>query len=161
MYGVNGGIPKTLLRSMVRWIAENVPLGNDAAKLKATLFSILDTPISPELLPPTKDGKIAQKTEDSVGPYELHDFFLYYTLRYGMPPKKLNWAARQAFRGVYTAPTIKKWQAVFYRRFFTQQFKRDCQPGGPAIGSVSLSPHGDWSMPADADPQIWIDELER
>lgn len=120
----------------------------------------MDTPISPELLPPDKDGKITQKTEETVGPYILHDFFLYYTIRYGMAPKKLLYIAENAFSGEYDREFIKSWLKVFYRRFFSQQFKRSCMPDGPKVGSVSLSPRGDWRMPSDADSALWLKELD-
>jgi len=168
MYGVNCGVPKTLVKFVVRWVmehklngpAEDKAFSSNNALMAKTLQAILDTPISPELLPPDKDGNIAQITEDNVGPYELHDFFIYYTIRYGMRPKKLLFAARQAFAGQYDDEFIKKWLQVFYRRFFSQQFKRNCVPDGPKVGSVSLSPRGDWRMPADADPSSWLQELE-
>ncbi|MFV0516104.1 MAG: NAD(+) synthase [Aminipila sp.] len=168
MYGVNAGIPKTLVQFVVKWVMENMLSGEtedknfstDNALLKKTLQDILDTPISPELLPPDKDGKIAQKTEDSVGPYMLHDFFMFYTLRQGVTPKKMMYMAKQAFEGEYEEEFIKKWLAIFYRRFFSQQFKRTCMPDGPKIGSVSLSPRGDWKMPSDADSTVWLAELE-
>lgn len=158
MYGVNSSIPKTLVRFVIEWVMEN-KLSEDQI-LKDTLRDILDTPISPELLPPDKEGKIAQKTEDTVGPYILHDFFLYYTLRFGMNPKKLLYIAERTFDGDYDSEEIKKWLKLFYRRFFTQQFKRSCIPDGPKVGSVSLSPRGDFRMPSDADYQAWIMELE-
>ncbi|MEA4921877.1 MAG: NAD(+) synthase [Eubacteriaceae bacterium] len=168
MYGVNCGVPKTLVKFVVKWVMEHKLSGVDEDKafssdnplLAETLQAILDTPISPELLPPTEDGEIAQITEDNVGPYELHDFFIYYTIRYGMTPKKLLIAAAGAFEGQYDEDFIKKWLKVFYRRFFSQQFKRNCVPDGPKVGSVSLSPRGDWRMPADGDPSAWLAELE-
>lgn len=168
MYGVNAGIPKTLVKFVVKWVMDNVLAGNledkkfstDNALLKKTLQDILDTPISPELLPPDENGDIAQKTEDSVGPYILHDFFIYYTLRHGMPPKKLLYVAKQVFADEYDEEFIKKWLITFYRRFFSQQFKRSCIPDGPKVGSVSLSPRGDWRMPSDADVAMWLSELE-
>ena len=128
--------------------------------MKAALQDILDTPISPELLPPEKDGSISQKTEDSVGPYILHDFFLYHTLRSGVPPAKLLFLAEQTFAGEYEKDFIKQWLKVFYRRFFSQQFKRSCMPDGPKIGSVSLSPRGDLKMPSDADSSLWLAEVD-
>ena len=157
MYNVNGGVPKTLVRHVVKWVKDN-RISDET--LKRTLQNVLDTPISPELLPPDEDGNIAQKTEDNVGPYELHDFFIYYTLRYGMTPKKLLFAASKAFNDTYDMEFIKKWLTVFYRRFFAQQFKRNCVPDGPKVGTVSLSPRGDWSMPSDAQARIWLDELK-
>lgn len=164
MYGVNAGIPKTLVRGVVRWVMDNKLSGpnedktfsSDNALLKATLQDILDTPISPELLPPDPNGDIAQKTEESVGPYVLHDFFIYYTLRYGMTPEKLLFIAKHAFEGEYDEAFIQKWMNTFYRRFFTQQFKRSCSPDGPKVGSVAGSPRGDWKMPSDADFSNWM-----
>lgn len=158
MYNVNGGVPKTLVRLVVKWVMENKI--NDSV-LRETLQEVLDTPISPELLPPDESGNISQKTEDNVGPYELHDFFIYYTLRYAMPPSKLLFAATNAFNGLYDREFIKKWLKVFYKRFFTQQFKRNCVPDGPKIGSVSLSPRGDWNMPSDAQFAAWMEETEK
>lgn len=155
MYNVNCGVPKTLLRHIVRWVKDNHAKDQVMAD---TLQSILDTPISPELLPPDEAGNIAQKTEENVGPYDLNDFFLYYTLRYGMTPAKLAFIARQAFSGTFDGATIDKWLRVFYRRFFTQQFKRNCVPDGPKVGTVGLSPRGDWQMPSDAQFRAWIGE---
>ena len=155
MYGVNAGVPKTLVRDLVRFYADNC---GDSALAEA-LYDVLDTPVSPELLPPV-EGKISQKTEDLVGPYELHDFFLYYMLRYGFGPQKLCRAAVRAFGGMYTQETVKKWLKIFCRRFFAQQFKRSCLPDGPKIGSVSLSPRGDLRMPSDAGMAAWQTELE-
>lgn len=156
MYGVNSGIPKTLVRFMVGWIAEN-QIDEVTAHI---LADILDTPVSPELLPATEDGKISQKTEDLVGPYELHDFFLYYALRFGFKPKKILWMACRAFEGTYDETIILRWLKTFYKRFFAQQFKRSCMPDGPKVGSVSLSPRGDWRMPSDADARLWLEDLE-
>ena len=153
MYNVNCGVPKTLLRHVVRWIRDNHSTDQEMAD---TLQSILDTPISPELLPPDETGNIAQKTEENVGPYELNDFFLYYTLRYGMSPEKLAFIAERAFTGTFDKDTIDKWLKIFYRRFFTQQFKRNCVPDGPKVGTVGLSPRGDWQMPSDASFRPWI-----
>ena len=155
MYGVNGSVPKTLVRHLVRYAADSC--GDE--KLRSVLLDVLDTPVSPELLPP-KDGEIAQKTEDLVGPYELHDFFLYYMLRAGFPPKKLYRIACRSFEGVYDRETIKKWLITFYRRFFSQQFKRSCLPDGPKVGSVALSPRGDLRMPSDASAAVWLKELQ-
>lgn len=155
MYGVNAGIPKTLVRFMVKWVADN----QMDQKTAITLDDVLDTPVSPELLPATDDGNISQKTEDLVGPYELHDFFLYYALRFGFSPKKILWMANRSFYGIYDEETILRWLQVFYKRFFAQQFKRSCLPDGPKVGSVSLSPRGDWRMPSDASVRIWLDEL--
>ncbi len=155
MYGVNAGVPKTLIRYLVDYEAKRT--NNDI--LKKTLQDILDTPVSPELLPP-KDGKISQKTEHIVGPYELHDFFLYYLMRFGSKPSKILRLAEVAFEGIYDREVILEWLKVFYRRFFAQQFKRSCLPDGPKVGSVALSPRGDWRMPSDASYQIWAKELE-
>lgn len=168
MYGVNAGIPKTTVQHVVRWVIGNILSGSseikdfssDNALLAATLQDILDTPISPELLPPQQDGSIAQKTEDNVGPYTLHDFFIYHTLRNGMNPAKLLFIAEKTFAGEYDREFIKKWLTVFYRRFFSQQFKRSCMPDGPKVGSVSLSPRGDLRMPSDADSSLWLAEME-
>ena len=154
MYGVNGSIPKTLVRYLVAYEADRT-LG----ELSDVLQDVLDTPVSPELLPP-KDGEISQKTEDLVGPYELHDFFLYYMLRFGYPPRKIFRAAHKTFAGVYDDATIKKWLTIFMRRFFTQQFKRSCLPDGPKVGTVTLSPRGDWRMPSDAVSALWLREAE-
>ena len=177
MYGVNGGIPKTLVRHLVRYYAEyccetestlkNAGVRNDAdinsgessLDLKSALEDVLDTPVSPELLPPV-DGVIAQKTEDLVGPYELHDFFLYYMLRFGFPPSKIYRIACLTFAEEYDEETILKWLKTFYRRFFAQQFKRSCLPDGPKVGSLSVSPRGDLQMPSDASASLWLTELE-
>lgn len=157
MYGVNGSIPKTLVRYLVEWVANNKV--DDASRL--TLLDIVDTPISPELIPADENGNIKQKTEDLVGPYELHDFFLYHFLRFGSHPSKIFFLAQKAFAGVYDKATIKKWLYTFFRRFFQQQFKRSCLPDGPKVGSVSLSPRGDWRMPSDAVSRLWLEEIER
>ena len=154
MYGVNGSIPKTLVRHLVACEADR--LGGRAGEV---LRDILDTPVSPELLPP-KDGEIAQKTEDLVGPYELHDFFLYYAIRWGFRPRKVFRLAEYALGDRYDRDTLLKWLKNFYRRFFSQQFKRSCLPDGPKVGSVALSPRGDWRMPSDAVAKLWLDELE-
>lgn len=155
MYGVNGSVPKTLVRHLVRYYADTC--GDNI--LSAVLYDVLDTPVSPELLPPS-EGKISQKTEDLVGPYELHDFFLYQILRYGYRPKKVYYLAVKAFDGAYDNETILKWLKVFYRRFFAQQFKRSCLPDGPKVGTVGVSPRGDLRMPSDALANIWQKELE-
>ena len=147
MYGVNGSIPKTLVKV------------DDASRL--TLLDIVDTPISPELIPADENGNIKQKTEDLVGPYELHDFFLYHFLRFGSHPSKIYFLAQKAFAGIYDNATVKKWLYTFFRRFFQQQFKRSCLPDGPKVGSVSLSPRGDWRMPSDAVSRLWLEEIER
>ncbi|MCD8303295.1 MAG: NAD(+) synthase [Prevotellaceae bacterium] len=154
MYGVNASVPKTLVRHLVKWVADRL----DDKNTQTTLADILDTPISPELLPADESGSIAQKTEDLVGPYELHDFFLYYTLRWGFRPGKIYALARNAFEGLHDEGTIKQWLSVFFRRFFSQQFKRSCLPDGPKVGSCSLSPRGDWRMPSDASSRAWLDE---
>ena len=156
MYGVNGSIPKTLVRYLVVWVAHNRV---DEAS-RATLLDIVDTPISPELIPADENGNIKQKTEDLVGPYELHDFFLYHFLRFGSSPAKIYFLAQQAFGGSYEKETIRKWLHTFFRRFFQQQFKRSCLPDGPKVGSVSLSPRGDWRMPSDAMATLWLKEIE-
>ena len=156
MYGVNASVPKTLVRHLVRWAADTE---RDGAT-RATLLDIIDTPVSPELLPADREGNIAQKTEDLVGPYELHDFFLYNFVRAGFRPAKIAFLAEQAFAGSYDRETIVKWLRVFFRRFFAQQFKRSTMPDGPKVGSVSLSPRGDWRMPSDASAALWLRELE-
>ncbi|GHC00604.1 NAD(+) synthase [Cerasicoccus arenae] len=156
MYHVNVGVPKTLVRYIVDWCADE--LFADVAQ--AILHDIADTPISPELLPLTDDGQLQQKTEETVGPYELHDFFLYQIVRFGYAPRKVLFLATQAFAETYDAATIKRWLATFYRRFFSQQFKRSCFPDGPKVGTVSLSPRGDWRMPSDASATIWLREVE-
>lgn len=150
MYGVNASVPKTLVRHLVHYYADTC----EDAELKAVLYDVLDTPVSPELLPP-KDGEIAQKTEDLVGPYELHDFYLYHFLRFGYEPDKIYRLAQYAFDGEYDDATIEKWLSTFCRRFFTQQFKRSCLPDGPKVGTVALSPRGDWRMPSDASATLW------
>ncbi len=155
MYGVNAGVPKTLVRHLVRYYADTC--GDET--LKSLLLDILDTPVSPELLPPV-DGVISQKTEDLVGPYELHDFFLYYMLRCGFEPAKVYRVARIAFAGIYDDSVILKWLKIFYQRFFAQQFKRSCLPDGPKVGSVALSPRGDLRMPSDACAAVWLAQLE-
>ncbi|MCF0219873.1 MAG: NAD(+) synthase [Muribaculaceae bacterium] len=157
MYGVNVSVPKTLVRFLVSQYAQNEPEGS---LLRATLEDIVDTPVSPELLPTDAKGQIAQKTEDLVGPYELHDFFLYYTLRFGFTPRRIFAMARHAFTGAYEDATIKHWLKTFMRRFFSQQFKRSCMPDGPKVGSVCLSPRGDWRMPSDASSALWLKEAE-
>ena len=156
MYGVNASVPKTLVRHLVHYYADTC----EDSSLKEVLYDVLDTPVSPELLPP-KDGEIAQKTEDLVGPYELHDFFLYYMIRFGYSPLKIFRIACIAFKSKYTADIILKWEKTFYRRFFAQQFKRSCMPDGVKVGSVTLSPRGDWRMPSDASANIWLKQLEQ
>ena len=157
MYGVNAGVPKTLVRHLTRYFATEVV----DEKCRATLLDIIDTPISPELIPAAADGTIKQKTEDLVGPYELHDFFLYYTLRYGFTPRRIFRLAVIAFEGTYDRTVIKHWITVFFRRFFAQQFKRSCLPDGPKVGSVCLSPRGDWRMPSDASAALWLSQCEQ
>ena len=157
MYGVNAGVPKTLVRHLTLYFAETT--SNEVER--TALLDIIDTPISPELIPAEPDGTIRQKTEDLVGPYELHDFFLYYTLRYGFSPARILTLALKAFEGEYSRETILKWEKNFFRRFFTQQFKRSCLPDGPKVGSVCLSPRGDWRMPSDASSALWLAELEK
>lgn len=152
MYGVNAGVPKTLVRHLVRNEAQQLP--EEIAKI---LNDILDTPVSPELLPPDENGNIQQKTEETLGPYEVHDFYLYHFLRFGARPEKLLFMASRAFAGIYTEEQLKNWLKLFVRRFFTNQFKRSCLPDGPKVGSVSLSPRGDWRMPSDADCSVWLD----
>lgn len=155
MYGVNASVPKTLVRHLVKYYADTC--GQE--QLQQVLLDVLDTPVSPELLPP-EDGKISQKTEDIVGPYELHDFYLYYILRFGYHPEKIVRMAEQAFQGKYGKETIVKWLKTFYRRFFSQQFKRSCLPDGPKVGSVAVSPRGDLRMPSDAVSRKWLEEVE-
>ena len=157
MYGVNAGIPKTLVRHLVSFVAGDK--AEEDQRLSTVLEDILDTPVSPELLPAV-DGRISQKTEDLVGPYELHDFFLYYIIRWGFPPRKVFRLAQQALGDRYDRSTILKWLKSFYRRFFAQQFKRSCLPDGPKVGSVTLSPRGDWRMPSDAAAALWLAEVE-
>jgi NAD+ synthase (glutamine-hydrolysing) len=156
MYAVNAGVPKTLIRYLVDYEASRT----DNEALRITLKDILDTPVSPELLPP-KDGEISQKTEKIVGPYELHDFFLYHLLRYGCSPAKILRLAQKAFDGEYDREFILEWLKTFYRRFFAQQFKRSCMPDAPKVGTVALSPRGDWRMPSDASVNLWKSELEK
>lgn len=156
MYGVNASVPKTLVRHLVKWAADT----ESDELTRAALLDVIDTPVSPELLPADTEGKIAQKTEDLVGPYELHDFFLYNFLRAGYSPAKILFLAEQAFAGSYDAETIRKWGCVFVRRFFSQQFKRSAMPDGAKVGSVSLSPRGDWRMPSDASAAVWLREIE-
>ncbi len=156
MYGVNAGVPKTLVRHLVKYYADTC----NNQILQEVLLDVLDTPVSPELLPPV-DGVIAQKTEDLVGPYELHDFFLYYFLRCAYPPEKIYRIALKSFEGMYDAETIKKWLKTFCRRFFQQQFKRSCLPDGPKVGSVAVSPRGDLRMPSDASAALWVEQAEK
>ena len=160
MYGVNGSVPKTLVRHLVTFCAAQYERDGKES-LAAALRDVVDTPVSPELLPADEDGGIAQKTEDLVGPYEIHDFYLYYMLRFGFSPEKLYRMAHYAFAGRYNDETLCKWLKVFLRRFFSQQFKRSCLPDGPKVGSVSLSPRTDWHMPSDACSSLWLAELEK
>jgi NAD+ synthase (glutamine-hydrolysing) len=155
MYGVNSGVPKTLVRHLVRYFADTC--GDEA--LSKVLYDVLDTPVSPELLPP-ENGVISQKTEDLVGPYELHDFFLYYVMRLGYTPEKVLFLAENAFEGDYDRETILKWLKVFYKRFFSQQFKRNCSPDGPGVYSFGFSPRGGFMMPSDASAKAWLDYLK-
>ena len=157
MYGVNSSIPKTLVRYLVTWFADDAD-GSGDKELAAVLRDIVSTPVSPELLPP--DGKnISQKTEEVVGPYELHDFFLYYVLRWGFTPTKIFYLAKQTFT-TYPTEVILKWLKSFYKRFFSQQFKRSCMPDGAKVGTVNLSPRGDWRMPSDASAVAWLKEID-
>jgi NAD+ synthase (glutamine-hydrolysing) len=156
MYGVNAGVPKTLVRRLVEWVAAH----HAREAERDVLRGVLETPVSPELVPPAQDGGIAQRTEDIVGPYELVDFFLFCLLRWGAGPRKILFLAEHAFSGRYDAATLRRWLAVFLRRFFAQQWKRSVMPDGPKVGSVSLSPRGDWRMPSDASPAAWLRDLE-
>jgi NAD+ synthase (glutamine-hydrolysing) len=156
MYGVNASVPKTLVRRLVEWVAAHHAREGERQLLRA----VLETPVSPELVPPARDGAIAQKTEDLVGPYELHDFFLFCLLRWGAGPRKILFLAEHAFDGRYDETTLRRWLTVFLRRFFAQQWKRSVMPDGPMVGSVSLSPRGDWRMPSDALPAAWLREIE-
>ncbi len=156
MYGVNGGVPKTLVQYLIRYLAQLPAF----AMQRSTLLDVVDTPISPELTPADNEGNIQQKTEDLVGPYELHDFFLYYMMRFGFSPKKIFVLARHAFKNRFDDEVITKWLQTFCRRFFNQQFKRSCLPDGPKVGSVSLSPRGDWRMPSDASNALWLADFE-
>jgi len=152
MYGVNASVPKTLIRYIVQYAAD---IAEDPA-LSAVLLDILNTPVSPELLPADNDGEISQKTEHIVGPYELHDIFLYWMVRWGMAPDKILRLAKHAFEAAYDEKTIQKWLRIFCRRFFMQQFKRSCLPEGPKVGTISFSPRGDWRMPGDASSDAWL-----
>ena len=156
MYGVNASVPKTLVRRLVEWVASHHATDAEREMLRA----VLETPVSPELVPPGQDGRITQRTEDLVGPYELHDFFLFCLLRWGAGPRKVLFLAEHAFAGRYDTATLRRWLAVFLRRFFAQQWKRSVMPDGPKVGSVSLSPRGDWRMPSDALPTAWLRDLE-
>ena len=156
MYGVNAGVPKTLVRHIVQYVADTC----GQPVLRDVLVDILDTPVSPELLPSAADGTIAQQTEKLVGPYEQHDFYLYYVLRFGFGPTKIYHLALAAFAGRYEPEVLLAWLRNFYRRFFAQQFKRSCLPDGPKVGSVTLSPRADWRMPSDACNALWLKELD-
>ncbi|AFA49707.1 NAD(+) synthase [Acetobacterium woodii] len=156
MYSVNASVPKTLIRYLVEWVADHSP----EKAIQEILYDVLDTPVSPELLPPDAEGKIAQKTEETVGPYELHDFFMYQMVRHGFSPEKVYYLACRAFDGVYEKAVILKWLKNFYQRFFSQQFKRNCLPDGPKVGTVSFSPRGDWRMPSDAKATQWLKSLD-
>ena len=158
MYGVNASIPKTLVKYLVRWFALTGFAYDKATS--DTLLDIVDTPISPELIPADEKGNIKQKTEDLVGPYELHDFFLFHMIRLGFNPEKIFTLCAIAYEGIYDKPFILRWLREFYRRFFQQQFKRSCLPDGPKVGSVSLSPRGDWRMPSDASAALWLAECD-
>ena len=161
MYNVNGSVPKTLAKHLVEWFAADCDAGNPTElTIHETLIDVLHTPISPELTPADDQGKIKQKTEDIIGPYELHDFFLYQMLRHGFGPAKIYFLACHAFEGTYGHATVKKWLTLFVRRFFAQQFKRSCLPDGPKVGNISLSPRGDWRMPSDAKARLWLDECD-
>ena len=155
MYAVNTSIPKTLVRYLVAWVKDTT-----TGKKKEVLQDILNTPISPELLPPDEAGNILQKTESSIGPYVLHDFFLFHFLRYGATPRKIYTLAKYTFKNSFSTDEIKKWLKVFIKRFFTQQFKRNCIPDGVKVGSISLSPRGDLRMPSDANMEAWLKELD-
>ena len=157
MYGINASVPKTLVRSVVAWAAQQQP----DARIREILLDVVATPVSPELLPSDAEGNIAQKTEDLVGPYELHDFFLYHFINSGYSPRKILRLAEIAFAGLHDRPTILRWLKVFFSRFFSQQCKRSAMPDGPKVGLISLSPRGDWRMPSDASARIWLKELEK
>ena len=154
MYSVNASVPKTMARQLVAYEANNV-----SPEIRKIVYDILDTPVSPELLPPDKDGQISQVTEDVVGPYELHDFFLYYFIKYGFSPEKIFYIALNTFEGVYDRYTIKKWMLKFFARFFSQQFKRSCMPDGPKVSEISLSPRTGFKMPSDVQATLWIDRI--
>lgn len=155
MYSVNASIPKTLVKYIIEWIAQE----NTDEEIKKVIYDVLNTPISPELLPPDKKGNIQQKTEEQIGPYVLHDFFIYHFLRYGAEPKKIYTLACKTFKNDYNAEEIKHWLEIFIKKFFTEQFKRNCMPEGPKVGTISLSPRGDLRMPSDASYEIWLKGL--
>jgi len=156
MYAVNASVPKTLVRRLVEWVASHHATGAE----REVLCAVLATPVSPELLPPGRDGEVAQRTEDLIGPYELHDFFLFSLLRLGAGPGKILFLAEHAFAGRHEPAALRRWLAVFLRRFFAQQWKRSVMPDGPKVGSVSLSPRGDWRMPSDVGADAWLREIE-
>ena len=156
MYAVNTGVPKTLITFLIEFVADNWAEEDVAF----TLRDILETPVSPELLPPDMEGKISQRTEEMIGPYELHDFFLYQMVRCGFPPEKILFLAEQVFANAYDEKTIRKWLRVFITRFFAHQFKRSCMPDGPKVGTIALSPRGDWRMPSDASGEEWLRRLD-
>ena len=155
MYSVNCSVPKTLIRYVIGWVGDN-----SSENIRRILQDIIDTPVSPELLPAEKDGTIRQKTEDIIGPYEIHDFFLYHFLKYGASPEKLLFLAKAAFGETYSEEKLRQFLKTFLRRFFSQQFKRSCMPDGPKVGTISLSPRGDWRMPSDASAAVWFADLE-
>jgi NAD+ synthase (glutamine-hydrolysing) len=157
MYHVNAGVPKTLVRYLIEWFAESEYQG----ETRDVLLDICATPITPELLPLGEDETLEQKTEESIGPFELHDFFLFYTVRHAFSPGKVHYLAKRAFADQYPAEQILKWMKVFYRRFISQQFKRSAMPDGPKVGSVALSPRGDWRMPSDASYALWLEEIDQ
>jgi NAD+ synthase (glutamine-hydrolysing) len=159
MYAVNCGVPKTLVRHLIRHVAESTG-EEDGGLLRQTLLDILDTPVSPELVPPGADGRIVQKTEEILGPYEAHDFFLYNAIRRGFPPRKVLFLAEIAFGNDYPKADLSRWLRLFYSRFFSQQFKRSCIPDGPKVGTIALSPRADWRMPSDATAQLWLEMEE-
>ena len=159
MYAVNTSIPKTLVKYLVEWYADKSR--TEKPLIAKALYDICNTPVSPELLPLSSEGKIEQKTEDIIGRYELHDFFLFNMIRCGYPPKKILLLAEKAFEGKYDKLTILKWMEVFIKRFFRQQFKRSCLPDGPKVGTIALSPRGDWRMPSDASYSTWLDEVDK
>jgi NAD+ synthase (glutamine-hydrolysing) len=156
MYNVNASVPKTLVQRLVAWVAEHGASGAEREVLRA----VIETPVSPELVPPDRDGRIAQRTEDIVGPYELHDFFLHALVRLGAAPRKILYLTLQSFGGRYDEDVVRRWLRVFVERFFANQFKRSVMPDGPKVGSVSLSPRGDWRMPSDATAAAWLRELD-
>jgi NAD+ synthase (glutamine-hydrolysing) len=156
MYAVNCGVPKTLVRHLIRYVAEHAT-EERGGTLRQILLDILDTPVSPELVPLGTDGGIVQKTEDILGPYEAHDFFLYHAIRRGFPPRKVLFLAETAFGSDYTKTDLARWLKLFYSRFFSQQFKRSCIPDGPKVGTIALSPRADWRMPSDATAQLWLE----